>query len=145
MHLDDYLFLETDTEYIIQFTIPKKEMGTYNNYLNYLRNWNDGGKRADRFKGECKGIILNKLCKNNTPKLDAMNISLTYEYDLENRLGDLDNISSWVNKLTQDALVEYKLIHNDGQAIISDFPRNILTYGKTGLIRVTGKILKGVK
>lgn len=145
MHLDDYLFIETDTEYIIQFTIPKKEIGTYNEYLNYLRTWNDRGRRADRFKGECKGIILNKLCKNNTPKLDARNITLTYEYDLENKLGDLDNISSFVHKVTQDALVQYGLIHNDNQSVISDFPRDILTYGKTGLIRITGKILKGVK
>lgn len=102
---------------ILKFSIPDRLPGL-NEYIEFCRrNPNAGGRAKKRDQSYVEWHISQQL-KRVTVKCPVRIVYRWYEKD---RRRDLDNISSYGRKLIQDALVETKILKNDGWKQITGF------------------------
>lgn len=102
---------------VYNFTIVGK-LPNLNDYISSMnRNRHVGNKLKSEIQEQIKYEILKQLKNVHIEK----QVFITYHFFEPNQKRDLDNVSSFAMKVVQDALVEMKVIENDGWKNIKGF------------------------
>lgn len=102
---------------LLQINIPGKLPGL-NEYIASCRGNAYGGGKMKKEDQDCVARIIRMEIKRYTVKGP---VRMVYRWYEPNRRRDLDNISSYGRKIIQDALVQCKVLPDDGWNYIVGF------------------------